>query len=93
MAYICDMCKKGSMIGKTHRHHPGVAGARWKQRAPEHSRVFKPNLHWSRVVIDGVSKRFRLCTKCLRIAKEAMKTEKQAKTPVVPQVSSQPAAL
>ena len=77
MAMICDICSKGRMVGKTHRHHPGVAGQRWKQRAPEHSKIFKPNLHTARIMLDGVSKRMRLCTKCLRRAKEAMKGKMQ----------------
>lgn len=29
-------------------------------------KVFKPNLHSARVVIDGTSMKIRLCTKCLR---------------------------
>lgn len=70
MAYICDICGKGRQIGKTHRHHPGVAGKRWLNRAPKHSKIFKPNLHAAHIVIDGSPKRVRLCTKCLRRAKE-----------------------
>jgi len=93
MAFVCDMCGKGRMVGKTHRHHPGVAGARWKQRAQEHTKIFKPNLHRAKVIIDGTSKRLKLCTKCLRRVKEVMKAEKQVKTPVVPQVSSSTATL
>lgn len=67
------MCGKGIMIGKTHKHHPGVAGQRWKQRAQSHSKTFRPNLHAAHVLINGTSKRVKLCTKCLRLAKEAMK--------------------
>lgn len=78
MALACDFCGKGSMIGRQHKHHPGVAGGRWKRRAPKTVKVFKPNLHASKVTIDGTSKRVRLCTKCLRIAKEAMKATKPA---------------
>lgn len=77
MAMICSMCGKGRMVGKTHRHHPGVAGKRWIQRAPSHSKTFKPNLHWAHMLMDGTTKRLRLCTKCLRRAKEAMQIKSQ----------------
>lgn len=91
MAMICDMCGKGQMIGKTHRHHPGVAGARWKQRAQSHSKVFKPNLHWARITLDHGKKRLRLCTKCLRRAKESMKIISKSK--VVIQQTSMPISI
>lgn len=61
------------MVGKQHKHHPGVAGGRWKKRAPKTQKVFRPNLHSARIMENGTSKRVRLCTKCLRRAKEAMK--------------------
>lgn len=72
------------MIGKQHKHHPGVAGGRWKRRAPKTQKIFKPNLHSARIPFDGMTKRVKLCTKCLRLAKEAMKMQKEAT--VVPQV-------
>lgn len=69
MAYKCENCKKGIMVGRQHKHHPGVAGGRWKKRAPQTRKVFKPNLHLARVFINGAYKRMKLCTKCLRILK------------------------
>lgn len=71
MAMQCFLCHKGRMVGRQHRHHPGVAGGRWKKRAPKTQKIFKPNLHWARVKIDDAMKRVRLCTKCLRLAKKA----------------------
>lgn len=71
MAMQCVLCGKGRMVGRQHTHHPGVAGGRWKKRAPKTQKIFKPNLHWARVKIDGAMKRVRLCTKCLRRAKTA----------------------
>lgn len=86
MAMKCDICSKGIMIGEQHKHHPGVAGGRWKKRAPHTRKVFKPNLHKARLVIDGVHKSFKLCTKCLRRAKEMMKLKtKEKKTSLFPQ--------
>ena len=58
MSYVCDNCGKGVQYGGTHTHGRGVAGGRWKKKAPRTRKVFKPNLHkW-----QGM----KLCTKCLR---------------------------
>lgn len=78
MAMKCRNCGKGILIGKTSKHHPGVAGGRWKHRAPKTSKTFRPNLHSARVLVGTTYKRMKLCTKCLRIAKEMMKTNKEA---------------
>lgn len=32
-------------------------------------KIFKPNLHSARIVVGGVQKRVRLCTKCQRTLK------------------------
>lgn len=58
------------MVGKKHKHHAGVAGGRWLQRAPKTQKIFKPNLHSARVLINGAFQRVKLCTKCLRLAKQ-----------------------
>jgi len=79
MAMKCDNCGKGRMVGRQHTHHPGVAGGRWKKRAPKTQKIFKPNLHFARVKVNGGLKRLRLCTKCLRL----LKKEKTAK-PIQP---------
>ncbi|MFQ5452465.1 MAG: bL28 family ribosomal protein [Candidatus Paceibacterota bacterium] len=66
MARICFHCGKGTMWGRTHTHHRGVAGGRWKKRAPKVNRPFRANLQ--RVtIVDGVKKRqIRLCAKCIK---------------------------
>lgn len=70
MGLTCYICHKGIMIGKQHKHHPGVAGARWKRRAPKTQKIFKPNLHVAHINLpSGMGKRVRLCTKCLRRVK------------------------
>lgn len=66
MAYACDYCGKGVQYGGTHTHGRGVAGGRWKKKAPRTRKVFKPNLHMASVNILGDSVKMRLCTKCLR---------------------------
>ena len=63
MAFKCDNCGKGVMYGHN------VSHAKNRTR-----RLFKPNLHAARVVIDGIGKRLRLCTKCLRMVKKKMVT-------------------
>jgi ribosomal protein L28 len=66
MAYKCDSCLKGVQYGETSKHGRGVAGNRWKKRAQHTRKVFKPNLHYRKVTVGGVTVRMRLCTKCLR---------------------------
>jgi ribosomal protein L28 len=80
MAFKCDNCSKGVMVGQTHKHHPGVAGGRWKKRAPHKAKLFRPNLHSARVLVGTNYQRLKLCTKCLRLAKEAMKMQKETTT-------------
>ena len=65
----CDNCGKGVMYGHE------VSHAKNRTR-----RLFKPNLHSARIITDGIGKRVRLCTKCLR------KLKKQSK-PSIPTVS------
>ncbi len=55
----CANCGKGVMYG----HNVSHAKNRTK-------RLFKPNLHSARVSINGIMKRMRLCTKCLRKLKK-----------------------
>jgi large subunit ribosomal protein L28 len=66
MAYICDNCGKTIVMGVSRRHRRGIAGKRWKTRAQKTIRMFKPNLQMVRVTIHGISKKLRLCTKCLK---------------------------
>jgi large subunit ribosomal protein L28 len=65
MALKCDNCGKGVMYGHN------VSHAKNRTR-----KIFKPNLHSVKVVLDGVSKRLKLCVKCLRMAKQLKKTQK-----------------
>jgi large subunit ribosomal protein L28 len=58
----CANCDKGIMHGHNMSHA--------KNRT---NRIFEPNLHSARVMINGAMKRVRLCSKCLRKLKKAMK--------------------
>ena len=63
---ICYHCGKGVIHGRSHTHHRGVAGGRWKKRAPKTQRVFKPNLQKFQILEDGEEISVKLCTKCVK---------------------------
>ncbi len=74
-------------MGRTHTHHRGVAGGRWKKRAPKVQRAFYPNLQVTNIIEEGKEKRVRLCTKCL---KRIRKDIKDGVMPFVVLASKQP---
>ena len=74
----CYYCKKSGIFGRSHTHHRGVAGGRWKKRAPKTARYFHPNLQPIHILIQGKSTRVKLCTKCLKRIK---KDRTDGKTP------------
>lgn len=55
MAQRCDICGKapasGSNVSHSNRHT---------------KRRFRPNLQSAKLVLDGVEKRLKVCTRCLR---------------------------
>lgn len=67
---ICYHCGKGAVFGHSHTHHRGVAGGRWKKRAPKTRRLFRPNLQKVTIVENGMQKKVKLCTKCLKRIKK-----------------------
>lgn len=66
----CFHCEKGVMHGRSHTHHRGVAGGRWKKRAQKTQKIFKPNLQPIVVINQGKEQRVRLCMKCLKRVKK-----------------------
>lgn len=54
------------MMGRTHTHKRGVAGGRWKKRAPKVNRTFRANIQPMSIVENGKKKSIRLCAKCLK---------------------------
>ncbi len=62
----CYNCGKGKLLGRQHTHHRGVAGGRWKKRAPKTLKVFSPNLQKVRIMVGAVAKQVNVCTKCLK---------------------------
>jgi large subunit ribosomal protein L28 len=58
MAKQCEVCGKTPASGRTvsHAHNVGL-------------RRFQPNLQTVRAVINGATRRIRVCTRCLRSGK------------------------
>ncbi len=83
----CYHCGKGILFGRTHTHHRGVAGGRWKKRAPKKQRIFEPNLQPVHILIAGKLKRVKLCTRCL---KRVRKDIRDGKKPFVTLAKLQP---
>ncbi len=69
VAKRCEVCDKGPVAGRTvsHAHNVGL-------------RRFEPNLQSVRAVINGGTKRIRVCTRCLRtgLIVKAARTSKVA---------------
>lgn len=61
MAYKCELCGKGAMRGNLVSHS--------KRRT---KRLFKPNLHFTRLLVLGKLKRVRVCMDCLKKGKKAV---------------------
>ena len=72
MGMKCANCGKGVMYGHN------VSHAKNRTR-----KIFKPNLHSARIMINGTSRKLRLCTKCLRMFKNVAKEASKEATPAV----------
>jgi len=70
MSYICEICHKKTVHGRSQQHKRGVAGKRWKKRAQVTPRLFKPNLQRVTLKINSDVKQMRICTKCLKRIKK-----------------------
>jgi len=58
MARVCDICGKGPTTGNNVSHANNKTRRRWY-----------PNLQAVRILVDGVPKRVRACTACIRSGK------------------------
>jgi len=70
MSYMCSICKKESVMGRSQQHARGVAGKRWRKRAQETPRLFKPNLQKVTLNVNGEVSQWKICTKCLKRIKK-----------------------
>ncbi len=73
----CYHCGKTILFGRSHTHHRGVAGGRWKKRAVKTQRIFKVNFQRVDILEDGETKRVKLCAKCLKRVRFDMKNGKR----------------
>ena len=55
MAQVCEICGKRRMVG----HKVSHSNIKTKKRQ-------KPNLQCVKVVVDGTTRRMRVCTRCIR---------------------------
>jgi large subunit ribosomal protein L28 len=58
MAQVCDICGKGPQFGNNISHAHNVTRRRWN-----------PNLQAVKAVVNGASKRIRVCTSCIKDGK------------------------
>ena len=64
----CDLCGKTTAYGRNIRHkHSG----RWERKAPKTNRTFKVNVQNKTLVVNGISLRLKICTRCLRTTLKA----------------------
>jgi len=68
MSRVCEICGKGPVRGSTilRRGQPKKKGGIGQHVTAITPRVFRPNLQTVRAVVNGKTKRIRLCTSCLR---------------------------
>jgi len=55
MARVCEVCGKGPQAGNNVSHANNKTARRWY-----------PNLQRARVLVDGVPRRIRVCTQCIK---------------------------
>lgn len=68
MSIECAICKKSPQYGQNIRH---VHSGSWARRAPRTKRRWLPNLQSARVMVNGQTKKIRVCAKCLKAGKVA----------------------
>ena len=87
---VCYHCGKGILMGRSHTHHRGVAGGRWKKRAPKTQRIFRPNLQKVQIMEGGDKMTVKLCSKCLkRVRKDVREGVRPFLTLVIYQTKTQ----
>lgn len=58
MAMRCEVCGKGPVVGRKVSHAHNVTARR-----------FEPNLQRVRALVNGATKRMKVCTRCIRSRK------------------------
>jgi large subunit ribosomal protein L28 len=60
MSQVCDLCGKGPQFGNNISHAHNVTRRRWNV-----------NLQAVKAIVNGASKRIRVCTSCIKTGKVA----------------------
>lgn len=90
MTNACYHCGKTVLFGRSHTHHRGVAGGRWKKRAQKTQRIFYPNLQKVEIVENGKNMSVKMCSKCLKRIKKDLLDGKKPFVTVLHYSSIQP---
>ena len=72
MSHTCDVCGRGTQIGKqvTRRGLAKAKGGVGRKITGKSKRTYKVNIQKIRVVDDnGTARRMKVCTKCIRSGK------------------------
>ncbi len=86
----CQICGKKSVVGRTSRHHRGVASKKFIHRAPKKRKVFKANIQKTTIRVGGLKMSLRLCARCLKKMRQKI-DRKPTKIEKKKPVSSPPA--
>ncbi|MBN2531931.1 MAG: 50S ribosomal protein L28 [Spirochaetales bacterium] len=68
MARICDFCERGTVAGQNvpRKGLPRKKGGGGVKIGVRTKRIFKVNLHSKVLYENGIKKKVRICTRCLR---------------------------
>ena len=66
----CDLCGKHKVFGNNIRFK--ARGSSWLRKAHKTSRTFSPNIQAATLMVDGVARRMKVCTRCLRTRSKAV---------------------
>ena len=71
MSRKCDICGKGTVSGNSvpRKGLPKKKGGAGQHIGVKSKRLFKPNLHKVRALVDGKTKSMKVCTRCLKAGK------------------------
>lgn len=71
MSRKCDICGKGTVAGNSvpRKGLPKKKGGAGQHIGVKSKRLFKPNLHKVRAMVNGKATSMKVCTRCLKAGK------------------------
>ena len=68
MGRTCDLCGRGTTVGKNRpiKGVPKKKGGVGIKKSPQTRRIFRANLHDRRLTVNGVTRKVRICGRCLK---------------------------